>query len=134
MALQRIHEHIVSLTQAADPSQHGVILSRQSTQADLTGLILIEIISKRAVREVPRKAHLGHTPNGDPILGRDALKDLKHVVGNHAINSEKRVLLHPGALLIGVATRYTLIALVEPQLAPRIADENFQLQRFPVGA
>ena len=132
MALQGIHKDIVSLPQASDAVQHGVVLSGQSAQGNLPRVVLFQIIGKGAAGEISRKAHLGDATNGDAIGGGHLIKYRQHVVGNHAIHREKRILLDPRALLVSISAGETLIALVQPQRAAGIADQNFQFQRLAI--
>ena len=132
MALQGVDKHIVSLPQAAHPVQHGVIFCRQSAQTDVSGLVLFEVIGEGAAGKITGKAHFSHPADGDAIFGGHPVKDGQHVVSDHAVDGEEGILLHPGALLIGIAAGHALVALIEPQRAPRIAHQNFQFQRFAI--
>ena len=38
-------------------------------QADLTGVVFLQIIREDAAREIPRKAHLRNASNRDPVGG-----------------------------------------------------------------
>ena len=132
MALKGVDKDIVALSQTAHAVQHGIILCRQSPQAYLAFVIFVEVIGEGAVGKIPGETHLGHLADSHAVFGGESVKNGQHVVGDHAVHREERILLDPRALLICVAAGHALVALIEPQRAPRIAHQNFQFQRFAI--
>ena len=132
MTLKRINKDVVSLTQTAHARQHGVFFRWQSAQGHLPRRVFVKIIGEGATGEIARKSHFGDAPNGGALVGRQSLKSSEHVIGNHSVDRQKRVLLGASALLISVATGDAGVAFIEPYGAACVRHAYFQFQCFAV--
>jgi hypothetical protein len=117
MLVERVHEHLVAVTDVGDAPDHGIAFRREAAERIVTGPFGVEVRGECLGGELGREAQRGHTSHRHE-LGRLEIVALgQQVVGDAVVDVLERLVLSDSLRPVALGGGLALVELVEPVAA-----------------